>query len=360
MSRHGRHGGHGGEIAAGIGLASLAGIAGGTYKFAEFLTKVKRLHDVGGENAVFVRISENVRNDLRETERLLHLRDVKEALRTKPSRVRWIQSTIGRVRSVLEDMDKYTGRVDEDVEKRQNRWFGLGWGTGVKLRHRLRWVLDEHEKLDNRTLELSTVHQSLMSVMEFLAQFENRDSYAEGERRGTDRRVEFDVRRESFDEGFDEPRGSDTQVYKERTVYERDGADRDMHFRGSRGQDFVEGRRIEMVDRDVGIDVDAEYGYAGGDGPRRSSHIQTARRAYDFDEEEDRIISKTKRVYEYDEPRHHDHHGAWVRKKHTHEHDVRGSDRDREVIREKRVYHEDDRHGREKEVSCLSSCLKVC
>lgn len=140
MPSHSHH--HAGEKATFVGLAGLAGLAGGAYKFGEFLTKVKRLHDVGSENAVFVRLVANVQADLRETERLLHLREVKNALRTTPEKVRWIRDSIRRVSFVLEEMAKYTGRVGEDLDEGKHRRWGwipfVGGGAHVGIRNRLR------------------------------------------------------------------------------------------------------------------------------------------------------------------------------------------------------------------------------
>ena len=86
-----KHSGHGGAEAFGLGALSagavISAIAGG-YKFAEFLVKAKKLHEVGGENAVFVRMIQRVHIDLIEIERLLALPAIKEALSRSPEKVR--------------------------------------------------------------------------------------------------------------------------------------------------------------------------------------------------------------------------------------------------------------------------------
>ena len=129
---------------------------------AEFMIRMKRLHDVGSENAVYVGLVDRVRLDLAETDRLLHLPEVKFSLSKSPEKVAWIRKTITGVRIAIEQMGKYTGRVSADLER----------GKHVKLRHRIRWVLDEHEKLAHRQLLLATSHQGLLEVLGFLATLE--------------------------------------------------------------------------------------------------------------------------------------------------------------------------------------------
>ncbi|KAF2101013.1 hypothetical protein NA57DRAFT_55079 [Rhizodiscina lignyota] len=333
-----------GEAATVIGLGAMAGIVGGTYKFAEFLTRAKKLHDVGSENAVFLRILANVRADLRETERLLHLREVKEALATNADKVRWIQETMSRVHGVMEEMSKYTRRVEGDLERRKWGWFG---GAHVGLRHRMWWLLDEYEKLVNRRMELAAAHQSLLAVLEFLSQFEPLACCSEQgkEGRGGEKRVRIDVEKEVFDERggrgeFDRRDSGRTEFFDERDRRTEFVDERDRDFvdvrrsrtvvddRGERDRAFVEGRedRITMVDQEREGD---NYGYAGGDGPRRETarsrggEVDAAyyrqRRAYDFDEPDNRTVHRQKRVYDWD---------------------VRDRDRDEEVIRERSVYTE--------------------
>jgi len=129
---------------------------------AEFMIRMKRLHDVGSENAIYVGLVDRVRLDLAETDRLLHLPEVKFSLSKSPEKVAWIRKTITSVRIAIEQMGKYTGRVSADLER----------GKHVKLRHRIRWVLDEHEKLAHRQMLLAASHQGLLEVLGFLTTLE--------------------------------------------------------------------------------------------------------------------------------------------------------------------------------------------
>lgn len=325
---------HRGEKGAILGLGALAGIAGGTWKFLEFTTKVKKLHDVGSENAVFVRLLANVRADVRETERLLHLREVKAAMATNPEKVRWIRETISRMRTVMEEMARHTERVEGDMERRKWGWFG---GAHVGFRHRLRWLLDEYEKLVHRRMELAMAHQSLLAVMEFLGQFEPLACcQKEGERK-----VRIDVEREIFDERngrrerFEDEKEEFVDVRRRGLV---DDKDRDFvdarrrtviderDERDERDRAFVKGReeRIEMVDLEQ--EEDTRYGRSHGGGHKkgarsRSNELGAAdylrpRRAYDFDTPDNRTSYREERF------------------------DVRDGNRDSEIIREKRIYKE--------------------
>jgi hypothetical protein len=157
--------GHHGLEAFGLGALSLgavvSAIAGG-YKFAEFLVKAKKLHEVAGENAVFVRIIQRVQVDLIETDRLLALPEVKRALSKSPQKVTWIRKTISALRESLEEMAGFTEHVQRDVDR----------GRRVGLRNRLRWVLDEHEKLVHARMEVAMNHLGLIQVLGFLSALE--------------------------------------------------------------------------------------------------------------------------------------------------------------------------------------------
>jgi hypothetical protein len=146
----------------GVGAISIGGAAaaiGATYKFTEFLVKCKRLFDVRSENAVFVRIIDRVQIDLAEVERLMALKEVKEALRHNRGKTIWIQKTIRNMHEAIDAMQKYTRKVAK-----------AGWWLGIKTR--IWWVLDEYEKLLHREMELSSAREGVLAVIEYLNQFE--------------------------------------------------------------------------------------------------------------------------------------------------------------------------------------------
>jgi hypothetical protein len=163
MSRHGR--GRGGRHfleGLGVGAISIGGAAaaaGATYKFSEFLVKCKRLFDVRSENAVFVRLIERVEIDLAELQRLMALKEVKEALKNNKAKTLWIQAKVKDVNDAIGVMTKYTRKVAK-----------AGWWLGLKTR--IWWVLDEHEKLLHREMELGSAREGVLAVIEYLNQFE--------------------------------------------------------------------------------------------------------------------------------------------------------------------------------------------
>jgi hypothetical protein len=163
MSRHGRSG-RGGHFLEGLGVGAIsiggaAAALGATYKFSEFLVKCKRLFDVRSENAVFVRLIERVQVDLAELERLMALKQVKEALRNNKPKTLWIQAKVQDMYVAIEAMQKYTSKVAK-----------AGWWLGIKTR--IWWVLDEYEKLIHREMELSSAREGVLAVIEYLNQFE--------------------------------------------------------------------------------------------------------------------------------------------------------------------------------------------
>lgn len=161
MPKHG----HGEGKAFGLGALSagavLSAIAG-AYKFGEFLVHLRKLHDVGEENAVFVRMVERVRLDLQETERLLAVPEIKHALSRSPEKTAWIKQVVTRMRIALEEKAKWT----ESVRK------GIEGGRILGLKKRIWWVLEEHEKLVNRRMELAMCHLGLLQVISFLEPLE--------------------------------------------------------------------------------------------------------------------------------------------------------------------------------------------
>ena len=176
MSRHGRGRDRGiGGILAGLGAGalSLGGVAaavGATWKVTEAVVKARRLFQVRSENAVFVRLIDRVRVDLAELERLMALKEVKEALRHNKPKVLWIQEKVQDVNYAIGQMHKYTRKVA-----------GAGWWLGLKTR--LWWILDEYHKLLHREMELASAREGVLAAIEYLNQFEENPAKREGQQR---------------------------------------------------------------------------------------------------------------------------------------------------------------------------------
>jgi hypothetical protein len=148
-----------GEI---LTLGAAAGAIGGAYKLAEFLTKAKRVRDVGPSNAVYVRIIGRVRSDLDEVRRLLSIREIHDILEANPEKSKWVYGCMRDVRGALENITPHTERVAGDVED----------GRRIGIRHRVYWLLSEKEKLENREKELNFAHASLSEVLGYLTALE--------------------------------------------------------------------------------------------------------------------------------------------------------------------------------------------
>lgn len=132
-------------------------------KFSEVALK---LCSVGSENAVFVRLILRVRNDLEEVERLISTPIVKKKLISTPGKLPWIKGVVFSTKSALNDIGQWVDRVRTDKE---------GYGS-ISFENRVRWVFKDHEKLTNRSLELSTNHQSLSNVLQYVMPLERDDS----------------------------------------------------------------------------------------------------------------------------------------------------------------------------------------
>ncbi|KAF1996559.1 hypothetical protein P154DRAFT_566001 [Amniculicola lignicola CBS 123094] len=132
---------------------------GTCFKFAEFAV---RIAEVGTENEVFVRKIQVVRNDLSETERLLALPAVQKKLISRPGKLEWIRGAILSTKTALNEIGRW-------IERARGEQQALGT---VKFETRVRWVFNDHEKLINRQLELTTCHLQLSTVLNFLIPLE--------------------------------------------------------------------------------------------------------------------------------------------------------------------------------------------
>jgi hypothetical protein len=197
MSRRGRDG-----ESFGIGALKTGAIVSavaGAYKFGEFVLKLRHLHGVDGMNSVFVRIVDRVRTDLEEVERLLKLKEVKEALKDNPKKVAWIYNCIGSMRQVLESTNKICGGVTAGLSS----WT---WG----LYSRAKWVLEDHEKVQHLRMEIAVNHLSVLNVLTYLAPLEPL-ACCKPKQRFEDRRQNYEEARE-FYRGIDQ-RGAETGRY---------------------------------------------------------------------------------------------------------------------------------------------------
>jgi hypothetical protein len=311
---------HKGRNIFGIGVGALsigavASAAAGGWKIAEFVNHAKKLHEVAEENAVFVRLVHRVRLDLAEVERLLHLKEVKWALSRSPKKVAWIRGIISSTRKSIEEMGEDTERVSDDTEK----------GKHVGLRHRLKWVLDEKEKLQIKQLELQTCHQGLIAVLGFLSGLEPLACCIQEEQVGG----AYEVRGEAqgFRPGFEDPL---------RRIYEQQ--QREWYGQAEeRGEGTI---RVHEEKRTYGEEV-----------PERETVRGREERSYERDERDERDgpkeatirVHEEKRTYGREEPRR-----EFVRS--HHERHSSGRDEPRETIRvrEKTSYGwEDDERSQE-------------
>lgn len=134
-------------------------------KFSECAIK---LYGVETENGVFVRMIQQVRIDLEETERLLHVPSVRAKVLSTPGKLPWIKGTILGAKTAINEIGRWVERVRAEKE---------GYGS-VSLENRIRWVFHDNEKLLNRRLELGTSHQSLSNVLQYLVGLEGSETQA--------------------------------------------------------------------------------------------------------------------------------------------------------------------------------------
>lgn len=129
------------------------------FKFSELAV---RLHEVGSENEVFVRMIQAVRRDLEETERLLGIASIKRNLSNTPGKSQWIEGAVHSTKSALNEIGRWVERARVDQET----------SGSVRFETRVRWVFNDHEKLVNRRMELATCHQQLLTVLNYLVPME--------------------------------------------------------------------------------------------------------------------------------------------------------------------------------------------
>ncbi|PVH85555.1 hypothetical protein DL98DRAFT_48553 [Cadophora sp. DSE1049] len=140
---------------ADLGAGAIFGAINTAFKFSEFAIE---LAEVGSENNVFVRTIQRVRLDLNEAERLLRVPAIRVSLENNPQKSIWIQHAIHSTKCALNDIGLFVERVRSDQDRDET----------VSFINRVRWVLNDHGKLENRRSELATCHQTLTTVLNTL------------------------------------------------------------------------------------------------------------------------------------------------------------------------------------------------
>lgn len=140
-------------------MIELAGPAfsaiGVLFKLVDFMLAVK---EVESENEVFIRTIQRVRYDLEETERLLRIPAIDTILLKAPGQCGYIKNAIYTTKTALNEIGLYVERVRSDLEREGE----------VTFAHKIRWVLNDHAKLENRRSELAACHLALTTVLNIL------------------------------------------------------------------------------------------------------------------------------------------------------------------------------------------------
>jgi hypothetical protein len=326
-----------------LSAGAVISVVAGAYKFGEAALHLRKLHSVGKENDVFVRMVERVRLDLAEVDRLLAVPEVKLALSQSPEKAQWIKRTITTLRMAMEEKARWT----ESVRK------GIEGGRFLGLRKRIWWVLEEHEKLVNRRMELAMCHLGLLQVLAFLSPLEplaccqpegmyraNEKFYKEADE--MIRYHDIPERRESFGRNeYSERRFEDVrETSRARGVVDEDVSG--QHSQGiiahffqytpTRQYETVEGDRIVEDKREFsdsereGIYIDRKVERDYRDSGERDVFVdrRVEREYQDGGERKEVFIRRTEERDYRDDEREHDRH----RHQHHHSHHSRRHERD--------------------------------
>jgi hypothetical protein len=143
-----------------ISIGAVFASVGSAFKFADLAV---RIAEVGTENEVFVRTIRVVRDDLNEVERLLKMEPVQRKLAHMPGKDAWVRGAIHNTGAALNDIGRWVERARAEQQS-----------TGsIQFNTRMRWILNDHEKLLNRKTELMTCHQQLSNVLHYLIPLED-------------------------------------------------------------------------------------------------------------------------------------------------------------------------------------------
>ena len=134
-------------------MADAFSAIGSAIKVAEFCFRFK---EVSSENRVFLTLIVRVRRDLEEALRERHAKA--SALRSIPEKRDWIDGAILDAQRQLNSI----GRLVEDARVDEQR------GKPVSFKHRVDWVLTNHQKFVTEERALATAHQSLLAALAVL------------------------------------------------------------------------------------------------------------------------------------------------------------------------------------------------
>lgn len=135
-----------------LGAGSAFSAINSCFMLADFVIAVR---EVGSENEVFVRTIQRVRLDLEEIERLMRIPSVKLVLSKSPGQLEYIKHAIHTTKNALNEIGLYVERVRSDNDR----------DGEISFAHKVRWVLKDHGKLENRRSELAACHQALTTVL---------------------------------------------------------------------------------------------------------------------------------------------------------------------------------------------------
>ena len=153
---------YGKEILGALSLGAAVSAAAGAYKVSEAAIKLRKLREVAEDQQVFLRLLRRVREDIIETKRLMGLRTVKVALTYNTEKKAWIESVVRSTEAAARLMSHRVAHVQKDLERSGH----------VGLWNRIRWVLEDHERLTQLSLELTASHLGLLEVLAFVAGLE--------------------------------------------------------------------------------------------------------------------------------------------------------------------------------------------
>lgn len=142
-----------------MGSVPFAGIAS-CFKLVEF---GQHLSEVGPESQVFIRLIQIVRSDLQETERLSSVPAVRRRIERTPRKIEWIESALRNTKFALNEIGRWVEDARVDQQSRGS----------VQFQTRVRWVLQDHDKVVSRQAELAACHQQLSNVLSYLVPLED-------------------------------------------------------------------------------------------------------------------------------------------------------------------------------------------
>ncbi|PSN68285.1 hypothetical protein BS50DRAFT_573209 [Corynespora cassiicola Philippines] len=147
------------------GSFAISGVFAGINTLFKFGEYALRLAEVDDETGVFIRMIDVVRDDLRESERLLSLKHIHESLVRNRPKYEWVKKSLNNTRWSLSDIGKWVERARMEKETKR-----------IEFKTRVLWVIKDHEKVVTRTKQLSVCHQQLSSVLACLVPLDNTGS----------------------------------------------------------------------------------------------------------------------------------------------------------------------------------------